>query len=96
MKKIILPKALKNFYLIVSVTFLIWMLFIDSNDVISQWQLRNKLSSLEKEKNYYIEKIEEVHLERQELFGSDKQLEKFAREKYLMKKPNEDVYVLVD
>ena len=96
MKKIILPKALKNFYLIVSVTFLIWMLFIDSNDIISQWQLRNKLGSLEKEKNYYIEKIEEVHLERQELFGSDKQLEKFAREKYLMKKPNEDVYVLVD
>jgi len=96
MKRIKLPKYLKNFYLLVSALFLVWMLFIDSNDFVSQWQLTNKMKGLQHEKAYYQDKIKEVSAEREELFGSDGQIEKFAREKYLMKKPNEDVYVLVD
>jgi len=96
MKKIKLPAYLKNFYLLTSVLFLVWMLLIDSNDIFSQVQLINKHNDLKQEKAYYQDKIQEVKQERDELFGSDSQLEKFAREKYLMKKPQEDVYVLVD
>lgn len=54
-----------------------------------------KLNELEKEKEYYIQKISEVENDREELLSNDKLLEKFAREKYLMKKPTEDLFVIV-
>jgi len=47
-----------------------------------------------KEKAFYLVKIEDVKQEKQEVFGSHDLLEKFARERYLMKKPTEDIYIL--
>ena len=91
-----LPPFTKNFFFIATVFILFWMLFIDSNDLISQYQLKRKLSNLEKEKGYYLEKIEEVKQDREQLFSDMDKLEKYAREKYLMKKENEDVYVIVE
>ncbi|MGK7395979.1 MAG: FtsB family cell division protein [Candidatus Cyclobacteriaceae bacterium M3_2C_046] len=90
-----LPKFAKNFYFVFGLAFLIWMLFFDSNDFISQFQLTHKLNELEREKTYYLEKIEEVEADREELFSNDDLLEKFAREKYLMKRKSEDIYVIV-
>lgn len=52
------------------------------------------MQELEEEKTYYEKKIEEVEQDRKELMGNDELLEKFAREKYLMKKKSEDVYVI--
>ncbi|MEM8896224.1 MAG: septum formation initiator family protein [Bacteroidota bacterium] len=89
-----LPKFLTNFYFLVGTFFLIWMLFIDSNDFYSQYVLRKKLKEMEKEKNYYEQKIVEVKSEREALLNNDDLLEKFAREKYFMKKENEDVFVV--
>jgi len=94
--KIKLPSYLKNFYFLVGVFFIIWMLFIDSNDVLSQLTLRSKLSTLDQEKEYYLTKIEEVKNDRQELLSNQELLEKFAREKYLMKKKTEDIYIVVE
>lgn len=91
-----IPKIFRNFYMISGIIFLTWMLFLDSNDFISRWKLSAKLRSLENEKEYYEEKIQEVEKDRNELFGDRESLEKFAREKYLMKKENEDVFVIVD
>ena len=91
-----LPPITKNFFFITTVFFLFWMLFIDSNDFISQYQLRKKLNNLEKERAYYTEKIEEVKQDREQLFSDKDKLEKFAREKYLMKKDGEDVYVIIE
>jgi cell division protein FtsB len=51
---------------------------------------------LENEREYYEEKLKEVEKDRQELFGDRESLEKFAREKYLMKKENEDVFIIVE
>ncbi len=90
------PKFLTNFYFLVGTFFLIWMLFIDSNDFYSQYVLRKKLKEMEKEKNYYEQKIVEVKSEREALLNNDGLLEKFAREKYFMKKENEDVFVVVE
>jgi cell division protein FtsB len=73
-----------------------WMLLFDTNDFISQYQMSKKLSDLENEKMYYQEKIEEVKKDREELMGNPALLEKFAREKYLMKKNSEEVFVTVD
>ena len=89
-----LPPVFKNFYFIVGVIFIIWMLFIDSNDLYSQFQKRGKLKELEQQKAYYTQMIKEVEKDRGELLSNSELLEKFAREKYLMKKESEDLYIL--
>ena len=91
-----LPKPLRNFYFISAVLFLCWMLLLDSNNLISRFQLSSKLGALENEKEYYEEKIKEVEKDHDELFGDQESLEKFAREKYLMKKESEDIYIVVE
>lgn len=91
-----IPKVFKNFYLIAGTVFLIWMLFIDGNDLISQWRLSSKYNDLLKEKEYYQEKIKEVELDREGLMSDDELLEKFARERYFMKKESEDLFVIVE
>jgi len=91
-----IPKVFRNFYVLTGLVFFIWMLFLDSNDFISRVKLSTKLRSIENEKAYYEEKIKEVEKDREELFGDRESIEKFAREKYLMKKENEDVFVIVE
>lgn len=89
-----LPPIFKNFYFITGFTFLVWMTFIDSNDLISRYKMGAKLGTLESEKAYYEEKIVEVEKDRKELMTNKELLEKFAREKYLMKKETEDVFII--
>jgi cell division protein DivIC len=89
-----LPKSLRNFYAITAILFVVWMLFLDSNNLITRYQLTSKLRSLENEKEYYEVKIQEVEKDRQELFGDPSLVEKFAREKYLMKKPSEEIFII--
>jgi hypothetical protein len=72
------------------------MLLLDSNNLLARYQLGTKLNSLEDEKEYYQEKIKEVEKDRAELFGDKESIEKFAREKYLMKKESEDIYVIIE
>lgn len=91
-----LTKITKNFYIITGILFLFWMLFLDSNDLYTQYKLRNQLNSLENEREFYQKKIEEVNREREQLLTDSEALERFAREKYLMKKDSEDLYVIVE
>jgi len=91
-----MPPFTKSFYFIAGSVFLIWMLFFDSNDFLNQYRLSRKLTNLEKQKTYYLEKIDQVKKDREELFSNQELLEKFAREKYLMKKENEDLYIIVE
>jgi cell division protein DivIC len=91
-----LPKAFRNFYIVSLAVFFIWMLALDSNNLIARFQLSSKLGALEDEKAYYEEKIKEVQKDHDELFGDKESVEKFAREKYLMKKEKEDIYVIVE
>jgi len=76
--------------------FLLWLSFFDSNDIFSQYKLASKLNTIKADKAYYTEKIEEVKTDREELLSNTDLLEKFAREKYLMKKKTEDLYVIVE
>lgn len=91
-----LPKFVKNYYFLFGLFFVSWMLFVDSNDFISQYRLSRKLDRLEQEKAYYIEKKVLVTNDKEELTSDKDLLEKFARENYLMKRPSEDVYVVVE
>lgn len=90
-----LPPYTRNFYFLFSCFFLFWMLFLDSNDVFTQLRLGRKLRDLEAQKQYYVEKIQEVKQDREELLSDTDLLEKFARERYMMKKPTEDLYIIV-
>ncbi len=89
-----LPPLFKNFYAVTVFCFLMWMIFLDSNDLISRFRMGAKLRSLENEKEYYQQKISEVEKDRLELTTNKELLEKFAREKYLMKKPTEDIFII--
>ena len=88
-------KYTKNFYFLSTAFFLFWMVFIDSNNVVNQFRLSSKLNQLEDQKDFYIERKEKIQAEREELMSNPELLEKFAREKYLMKKKTEDLYVIV-
>jgi cell division protein DivIC len=89
-----IPTPFKNFYFIVAGVFLIWMLLLDANNLFRRYQLSAKLNSLENEKEYYQEKIVQVEKDHNELFGDPSLVEKFAREKYLMKKPTETIFII--
>jgi cell division protein FtsB len=72
------------------------MVFIDSNDIVTQFKLGSKLRELKNQKEYYQEKKDMIKSERQELMSNYELLEKFARERYLMKRKTEDLYVIVE
>lgn len=88
-------KLLRNKYFLSLVGILVWLLFFDKNDVMTQYDLIQKCRKLEHEKEYYLSEIENNKKSIEELRTNEKSLETFAREKYLMKKENEDVFVFV-
>lgn len=94
MKKLI--DLVKNKFFLVSIAFLVWMLFFDKNDVNSQLEYRSQVNKLEAERDFYIKEISKAENDLQELTTNPEKLEKFARERYFMKKDNEDVYVVVE
>ncbi|WP_069660758.1 FtsB family cell division protein [Arcticibacter eurypsychrophilus] len=93
MKRIL--NLFSNKYFLSALVFAGWMLFFDRNDLISQYDYRTELSKLQEEKDFYTIEIERVKKTLGELTSDQGMLEKFAREKYLMKKENEDVYVII-
>ena len=94
MLKKLLPHF-KNKYVLTLLIFITWMLFFDRNDIISQIGMRSKLNQMKQDKLYYTEEIEKNKKEMEELMTNPKTLEKFAREKYLMKRDDEDIFVIV-
>ncbi len=89
-------KIFKSKYLIAGTLFLVWMLFFDRNDLASQLDYRGDVNKLKAEKEFYIKEIAQVEKDLTDLTTDQQKLEKFAREKYHMKKDNEDVFVVVE
>ena len=92
MKRLI--NLFRNKYFLVSVAFVVFMIFFDKNDLFSQYQYYQQVSKLKQERDFYQKEITKVNQDLDELTSDPKKLEKFAREKYLMKKDNEDVFVI--
>ena len=90
-----LPGFIKNYYFLFGLFFIIWMFFIDSNDFGRQIGLTKKYNNLKAQKEFYLEKKVEVVKNKAELTTNIELLEKFARENYLMKRPSEDLFVVV-
>ncbi len=93
--KKILP-FVKNKFILTILIFMIWILFFDRNNLIDRVKELRHLKQLEKDKKYYIERIDKDSKRLEQLKTNNKNLEKFAREQYLMKKDNEDIFVVVE
>jgi cell division protein FtsB len=94
-KKITIPSFLKNKYAIAVLAFLFWMLFFDRNSVINQFGLLSSLKGLKQQKEYYTHELKSDSVALNTLMSSEEELEKFAREKYLMKRDNEDIFLII-
>ncbi len=75
---------------------LLWFVFFDQNNLIQQFRLSREIKKLEAEKEYYIEEIKQDSLQMEKFKNDPTELERYAREKYLMKKENEDIYIIRD
>ena len=87
----------KNKYLLSLTVFAVWMIFFDSQDIITtHFKLRKELNQLHESRSYYLGQIEETKKELEQLKSDAETLEKYAREKYRMKKDNEDLFVITE
>ncbi len=89
-------RILRNKYILTLLIFFVWLLVFDNNNLIDRYKYHIELKRQEAEKEYYLNRIEVDSKKLNELKTNDANLEKFAREQYLMKKPNEDIYLIVE
>jgi cell division protein FtsB len=89
-------KILSNRYLLAAGSLLLWLTFFDRNDFLTTSSYRKKLNDLKAEKDYYSREIINNKTYLEGLETSQENLERFAREKYLMKKENEEIFVIID
>ncbi len=86
-------QRINNFYFWFFVGFILWMFFLDGNDILNQIGMRQTLRELQAEKEYFSEQIDLLETKKIQI-NDAKSLEEIAREKYLMTKEGEDVYVV--
>jgi len=88
-----LPYWIKNKYTLSVILLLIWVLFFDQNNIIVQASFQKQLNNLNRDKAFYTKEIIKTKTQLNELTTNQKSLEKFAREKYFMKKDNEKIFI---
>ncbi len=85
--------VLTNIYVLVLTVFVIWMLFFDTNSLLIHMELKKEIKKLEKQQDFLREEISEDKKIIEKL-SDPKELEKFAREQYYLKKKNEEIYLI--
>ena len=91
-----IPTFLKNRYAFTAFFFVVWVLFFDSNTIWSQFKLQSQLNEKKAEKAFYETEIKDIKKSLYELETNNITQEKFAREKYFMKRADEDVFVVME
>ena len=89
-----IPAPLRNKYLITFVIFLIWIFFIDTFDILTQIKMKQELNQLKKQEEFYKSEIEKDSTMLYNLNNDTLEQERFARERFLMKKENEDLFII--
>ena len=86
-------KPFKNIFLLVTIIFIVWMLFFDSNSWLIHRELNKEIDALNVKKEFY---ESEINSDKKEIkiLQTPEGVEKYAREKYNMKKENEDIYII--
>ncbi|MEA1878124.1 MAG: septum formation initiator family protein [Bacteroidota bacterium] len=98
MNKTLLNKIwafLRNKFFLTLAIFIVWLIVFDQHNLIDRYKAHRHLNKLKKDTTYYINKIEQDRMSIRLLETDKENLEKFARERYLMKAPDEDVYIIV-
>lgn len=96
LRRLPLRRLLLNKYVLVAMAALVWMLFFDSYNLVSQLGMQQKINELRQDRSFYREEIRRLAQEEQLLKHNTREMERIARERYLMKRPNEDVFVLLE
>jgi len=89
------PPAFRNKYILTIIIFAIWLILFDSDNLISRYKELRELHKLKKDREYFSNRIETDRIKLHELKTDNDNLEKFAREQYRMKKPDEDLYIIM-
>lgn len=90
-----IPSFVKNKYFLTSMVFLILLLFLDRNNLVSQYKMRRELNGLRNELQFYRDQAHMDSIELHRLLSDTLELEKLGREKYMMKRDSEDIYIIV-
>ena len=91
-----IPEFFRNKYTLCLAFFFVWMVFFDRNSFISQYRYKSQLIDLDDKMEYYETEISDVREDYNALFSDQVSIDRFAREKYWMKKENEDIFLLVE
>lgn len=86
---------MRNIYFIAILAFVVWICFLDRYNLIAQYELSAEQRKMETQKSFYLTEIEKNQQEKEDLLSDQEKREKFAREKYYMKKDSEDLYIIV-
>lgn len=86
-------RIVSNIYVLVLTIFVVWMLFFDTNSLMIHLELRREINKLEKQQEFLREQIQQDR-ELIETLSDPEALEKFAREKYYLKKPEEEIFII--
>ena len=89
-------KARISKYFLVLAIAVVWMIFFDRYNLISRQNMRTQIEELQKDEAYYQQAITELEQEERRLLEDLESMERYARETYHMRKPGEDVYVVVE
>lgn len=90
-----IPSFLRNKYFLTLTIFIVWIILLDTNNLMERYRQISELRKLRLEKEYYEKKIEEDKRKLNELKTDNHNLEKFAREQYKMKRKDEDLYIIL-
>ncbi|MFT5892078.1 MAG: cell division protein DivIC [Dokdonia sp.] len=86
-------KIVSNKYVLILLIFIVWMFWFDGNSLLIHRELNGDIDKLKGNQEHFESKIKEDQDQIQKL--EDKEgIERFAREEYLMKKPDEDIYII--
>ena len=89
-------KIMRNKYTVVTVFFLVWVLFVDTNNLFVWINDLNTVSTQERQKEYYRQAIKQTDEKLNELTSNKDSLEKFAREQYLFHQKDEEIFLVVE
>ncbi len=87
---------LRNKYILTVVLLFVWLTFFDRNNFVERVGMVREVNRLERDCEFYREKIQNDSIKLDQLHSSPEMLEKYAREQYLMKKDNEEIFVIVN
>ena len=90
-----IPPIFRNVFFLSSTAFVVWMLFLDENNAFTQYRLYQQWKKIEAEKLFYQNEAAKAEAQYYAVTDDQRYVERLAREKYLMKKDNEDLFIIV-